>query len=224
MSWLPRPAVCLVTAGEVRNDGDDAARDLVRLAGRAAAAGVDLIQIREPSLSDRALSTLTERILGEIDRSRTRVLLNERADVALAAGADGVHLRGDGVAASRLRAIVPRGFIIGRSVHSAVEAVQAEADAGVDYLIFGTVFPTASKPAGHAMAGTERLREVCTRVRVPVIAIGGITLPRLPEIAAAGAAGFAAVRLFGEADPKPEPMTRLVQQARRAFDSRSPLV
>jgi thiamine-phosphate diphosphorylase len=225
MSRLPRPVLCLVTAGAVREDGDEASRDLARLAGRAAAAGVDLIQVRESTLHDRALTALTERILGEIDRPRTRVVLNDRADVALAAGADGVHLRADGVAASRLRAVVPPGFIIGRSVHSTTEAVQAEADAGVDYLIFGTVFASASKPAEHPVAGIDGLRAVCDRVRVPVIAIGGITLDRLPEIAATGAAGFAAIGLFAEANRESaERMGQLVQQARSAFDSGSSLV
>ena len=223
MTRLPRPAICFVTPGRVRSsaEGQDA-RDLVRLVVRAATAGANLIQIREREMPDRALLGLVGRILAEVDRSRALVVVNDRPDIAMAAGADGVHLRAQGVAPSRLRPIVPEGFVIGRSVHSTDEAVAAEAAGGGDYLIFGTVFPSASKPADHPVAGIERLREVCASVRLPVIAIGGITTARFPEVAAAGAAGVAAIGMFVESDHAgAKAVTELVQRAQRAFATES---
>jgi thiamine-phosphate pyrophosphorylase len=220
MSRLPRPAFCLVTPGQLR--GEDDVSPVVRLAVRAAEAGVNLIQIRERQLADRALYNLTRRIVGEIGRSQTRVVVNERADLAQAAGADGVHLRADGAAAPRVRSILPAGFLVGRSVHSTSEAVAAESAGGVDYLIFGTVFATASKPADHPAVGVGSLHQVCESVQLPVIAIGGITAGRLAEVAAAGAAGFAAIGAFTEADRAGSDATReFVRHAQRAFGTRA---
>ena len=109
MARLPRPAICFVTPGRVRSAEGQDAQDLVRLVVRAATAGANLIQIREREMPDRALLGLVGRILAEVDRSRALVVVNERADIAMAAGADGVHLRAQGVAPSRLRPIVPAG-------------------------------------------------------------------------------------------------------------------
>jgi thiamine-phosphate pyrophosphorylase len=200
MSRLPRPAFCLVTPGRLRSAAGGDARDLVRLIARAARAGVNLIQIRERELADGDLASLVAQILAEVERSKTLVVVNERADVALAAGADGVHLRAASVAAPRLRPIVPERFLIGRSVHSTEEAIAADVAGGTDYLIFGTVFASASKPAQHPVAGLDQLRRVCGSVQVPVIAIGGMTRDRLKDVAAAGASGFAAIGMFIEAD------------------------
>ena len=222
MPRLPRPAFCLVTPGTVRSAGGEEADHLVRRVVRAAGAGVNVIQIRETQLPDVAIHDLASRVLAEIDRSRTLVVVNDRADLALATGADGVHLRADGVPAGRLRSIVPAGFVIGRSVHSVDEAVAAEADGGIDYLMFGTVFPSGSKPSNHPVAGVTLLRAVCTSVQLPVIAIGGITSAEVPEIAGAGAAGFAAIGTFIESDRAGgRVMSDLVQTARRAFDSKA---
>jgi thiamine-phosphate diphosphorylase len=91
---------------------------------------------------------------------------------------------------------VPAGFILGRSVHSLAEIDAAVADGACDYLMFGTVFPSAGKPAGHPVAGLDALREACRRSPLPVIAIGGIDRSRLAEIEQSGAAGFAAVGMF----------------------------
>ena len=90
-----------------------------------------------------------------------RLLVNDRIDVALAARADGVHLPGRAVSSAAVRAIVPDGFLVGRSVHSAAEAIEAARDGGCDYLVFGSVFESASKPAGHAVAGLDALARVC---------------------------------------------------------------
>jgi len=92
--------------------------------------------------------------------------------------------------------MVPGEFLVGRSVHSVGEAMAAAADGGCDYLVFGTVFESQSKPAGHGVAGLGALAEVCAAVPLPVLAIGGMTVDRVPDIVRAGAAGLAAIGLF----------------------------
>ena len=169
---------------------------LVARAGHAARNGADVIQVRERDLADAALLDLVRRVMDAVREAGTRVLVNDRADVALASGAAGVHLRTDSPPASRIRAIVPPGFTIGRSVHTAEETEAALLDGGCDYLMFGTVFPSAGKPPGHPIAGLDALTRVCARSPIPVVAIGGMTPDREPEIAHAGAAGLAAVGWF----------------------------
>ena len=210
---LPRPLICLVTAGV----GGAASGDLVSLAAQAAAAGVSLVQIRERQLADAALLSLTRKVVDVVSGVRTAVLVNDRVDVAAAAGAAGVHLRSDSVPARRVRAIAPDGFLIGRSVHSAGEAAAAEAEGGLDYLIFGTVFASASKPPGRMVAGLEELRRTCETVRLPVLAIGGITIARAREAAGAGAAGIAAIGLFRDAQHAPGGVAAAIEQVKRAF-------
>jgi thiamine-phosphate diphosphorylase len=123
------------------------------------------------------------------------VVVNDRVDVALACGADGVHLRHDSVRVQAVRTIAPHGFLVGRSVHGPAEA---EGAGPVDYLIAGTVFPTPSKPAATPTLGLDGLAEVVRTVPIPVLAIGGITRDRLDEVATTGAAGVAGIGLFIE--------------------------
>jgi thiamine-phosphate pyrophosphorylase len=181
----------------------------------AAEAGVDLVQIREPRLPDRALIDLTRRACDTVRESNTRILVNDRLDVALAAGAHGVHLRADSVSAARVRAVGGDRLLIGRSVHQLAEALAAAQEGGCDYLLFGTVFPSPSKPPGQRTAGLDGLRDVCARVRVPVVAIGGVTRATAASVSAAGAAGIAAISLFGDL----ESMRSTVEFVRRSFDT-----
>ena len=162
----------------------------------AARGGVSVIQIRERDLPDRDLAALVRRVIAAVQPAAARVVVNDRADVAIAAGAVGVHLRADSLPGARVRAIAPPGFIIGRSVHDGGEVDAAVAENAYDYLLFGTVFPSAGKPAGHRTAGVDGLRDACRRSTVPVIAIGGVDATRLALIEASGAAGFAAVGMF----------------------------
>lgn len=180
-----------------------------------------MVQIRERHLSDADLFTLARRVIAVVDRSRTVVLVNDRTDLAVASGCDGVHLRADATRGSRVRAVAPEGFLIGRSVHSLREAREAEEDGGADYLIFGTVFPSAAKPEGHPIAGLDALTDVCATVRLPVLAIGGVNAARVADVAEAGAAGVAGIGMFVDADRQGAPaLSELVRQARRAFDTR----
>jgi thiamine-phosphate pyrophosphorylase len=190
-------------------------RALLTLIGAAARAGVDLIQVRERDLDAGALAGLTRHAIDAVSGTGARIMVNDRVDVALAAGAAGAHLRGDGLPAPRVRAIAPPGFLIGRSVHSEDEAAQIEAAGECDYLMFGTVFPSASKPADHRAAGLDALARVCARARTPVVAIGGVTLSVAADVRRAGAAGVAAIGLFQSAPD----LVETVRLVRAAFDT-----
>jgi thiamine-phosphate diphosphorylase len=169
---------------------------LVERAALAARGGAGIIQVRERDLDDGRLIDLVRRVIEAVRDTDARVLVNDRTDVAIASGAAGVHLRGDSPPAARVRTIVPEGFLIGRSVHALEEIDAAVAGGGCDYLLFGTVFPSAGKPAGHPVAGLDGLARACARSPLPVIAIGGMTPEREFDVARAGAAGLAAVGWF----------------------------
>jgi thiamine-phosphate diphosphorylase len=221
-----RGILCLVTHGQRLAAHTDCSGKsiedlLVRQVSEAASAGVDLVQIREPNLEPRHLYRLVERCLAAAAGRRTRILVNDRADVALTAGAHGVHLRADSYAADRVRAIAPSGFIVGRSVHAQDEAAAAIAGGALDYIIFGTVFASASKPPGHRAAGIQGLAAAVAAARpLPVLAIGGVSTRSAPAIRATGAAGLAAVGLFlpGAVDAEPA-LAGTVHRLRSAFDT-----
>ena len=191
------PVICMVTARHRSSPESD--RALVDRIDAAARAGVHLVQIRQPDFEGGVLTQLATAAVLAVRGTRARVLVNDRLDVALAAGAHGVHLRGDSMPAARVRAIAPPAFIIGRSVHSPEEAEEAARGGGLDYLIFGTVFSTPSKP-GVLSAGAGPLAAVCASVSLPVLAIGGMVPERLGAVAESGAAGFAAIGLFAECE------------------------
>ena len=158
-----------------------------------------MIQVRDRLLDDRALLTFLRDLAGVVSGTGCKVLVNDRSDLTLAAGIDGVHLKSHAVMPVDVRAILPPPFLVGRSVHAVAEATRVEAAGGCDYLLFGTVFPSRSKPDEHPVAGSAALRDVCAAVRVPVIAIGGVTPQRAGEVMAAGAAGAAAISWFADA-------------------------
>lgn len=189
---------------------------LVARLSSAAEAGVELLQIREPDLSGRDLMALVERVLAATAVTGARVMVNDRLDVALAAGAHGVHLKTESLDTALVRRLAPRAFLVGRSVHSPEGAEQA-ARAGADYVIVGTVFETRSKP-GRAASGLDLLRETVRRCPIPVLAIGGMTADRAPDVAATGAAGMAAIQLFlGGEDAGPGVLDTTVTAIRRVF-------
>lgn len=162
--------------------------DVLSFAARAIAEGVDMIQVREKDLPGGELFDLVAKIRDLAAGTKTRVLVNDRLDVALAAGVDGVHLPSNGLPASRVRPLVK---FLGVSTHTLEEALAAEI-AGADFVVFGPVFGTPGKNA----VGLEPLRKVASGVKIPVLAIGGITLERVKDVLAAGAAGIAGIRLF----------------------------
>ena len=184
------PVLCMITAGRHEAGSDDAS--LVHAVETAARAGAHLIQIREHGLDAGHLARVVRACLRSVAGTRARVVVNDRLDVALAAGAHGVHLRESSLPAREARSIVPNGFLIGRSVHTAEDAATLAREGSVDYLIFGAVFPTPGKAAPPA--GLEALRLAVQSATVPVLAIGGVDHSTAAAVAATGAAGLAAIR------------------------------
>jgi len=167
----------------------------------AIAAGADWVQIREKDLAGRKLLGLAQEAV-EAAASQVRILVNDRLDIALAAGAAGVHLGGDSLPAREVvrwcrKGKVSADFLVGVSCHSIEDAREAES-AGANYIFFGPVFDTPSKQRFGAPQGIAKLTEVCRAVRIPTIAIGGISAENAAECIRAGAAGIAAIRLFQE--------------------------
>ena len=131
--------------------------------------------------------------------TRAYVLVNDRLDVALGAGADGVHLGGQSMPVQVARQVAPRPFLIGASCHSLREAMAAEAG-GADYLVLGPIFETPSKLAYGPPLGLEELRNVASQIRIPVLALGGITVGRIGPCLEAGASGIAGIRIFQDCE------------------------
>lgn len=194
-----RPLLCLVTdrralAAALGHRLEPAA-GLLEQVRAAVGAGVDLIHVRERDLEAGRLRDLVGDCVNLAAGSETRIVVNDRFDVALAARAGGVHLRGDSVEASAVvgSAFLPAGFLIGQSVRSAAAAA---AVAEADYLVLGTIYETPSKPGLDTVVGPGELEQAVRASALPVLAIGGITDERLAEVARTGAAGIAAIRLF----------------------------
>ena len=191
--------ICLVTdrrvfAGDASDDEAGVER-LLAVIEACAGAGVDLVQIRETGLTDRRLLALVEEALVRTRGTGARVVVNDRADVALAAGAAGVHLKDDARDAARIRGMGPPDWLLGRSVHD-VATARAAALSGVDYLVAGTVYASESKP-GREPLGLDGLRAIVVAAApCPVLAIGGVGARNARAVAKTGAAGVAGIRLF----------------------------
>ena len=186
---MDQPVLLVVSDGQ----GDLGA---IRRLGQAAAGQAWGLYLREPAL---AAHTLCELAI-ELTALGLRVVIADRVDLALASGAFGVELGERSLPVARVRAWVGRRIYLGRSVHDLAGA-RAAADDGADWLLFGQVYPSLSKPLGRA-AGIASLRAVTAAVSVPVLAIGGIQADRVPEVLAAGARGIAVISaVAGATDP-----------------------
>lgn len=169
-------------------------------------AGIHWFQIREKTIEGRTLFELTRRIVDARPPGR-RVYVNARADIALAAHADGVHLPADALPPAAVTTLSPK-LSIGISCHNRAE-VQAAQVAGVDYANLSPVFDTPSKRKFGPPQGVEALREVCAAASIPILALGGITLDNARHCLGAGAHGIAAIRLFQPDDQLPHRIAQL---------------
>jgi len=187
---------------------------LITLAKAAVSTKIDLFQIREKNLSANVLYALTSRIADITRGSHTKLLVNDRADIAAAAGADGVHLATDSLPAQVVREAFGVDFLIGVSTHSLTEAVAARA-AGADFVVFGPVFNTPAKEVYGAPQGLKQLETVAAALDdFPLLALGGISLERIADCIHAGARGVAAIRMLED----PLKLDRVVDQIRGNFE------
>lgn len=176
-----------------------ARRPLVEVVDECLGAGLRAVQLREKDLSVRDLLELAVPLRESTRRHGARLLINDRADVARATGADGVQRTHDSLPVAALRRIGPPPFLIGVSVHSEAEARQAVAD-GADFLVFGPVYDTPSKRQYGSPQGVAALQAVAESIERPVLAIGGITPERVGEVLRAGAAGVGVISAILAAD------------------------
>jgi len=163
----------------------------VEVAKALFAGGARLVQLRHKSASDRALLEEVESIL-QLAPVGTHLFVNDRSDIARMSVAAGVHLGQTDLPPALARRVLAPGQLIGRSTHSLTEALEADGEP-VDYIAVGPVFATSTKTDAAPVLGLERLREICSRVRKPVVAIGGITLESALDVLRCGAASVAVI-------------------------------
>jgi thiamine-phosphate pyrophosphorylase len=213
---LQTPLLYLLTSGATTASTTTASEDfadVLRLAEAAVAAGIDLLQIREKNLSARVLYQLAESVAAITCGSPTKLLINDRSDVASGAGADGVHLASNSLPADVIRRAFGSEFLIGVSTHSLTEARVAKAS-GADFIVFGPIFETASKQQFGEPLGLEQLRKVTSAVApFPVLALGGVKLDNVAACHRAGARGVAAIRMLND----PTKLARIVNTVRESL-------
>ncbi len=166
--------------------------DIVRAVESALEGGVRLVQLREKDLSAKEILTLAKRLRAKTSESGAKLFINDRVDIALLSGADGVHLGQDSFSPVDARKILGEKMLIGVSAHSIKEAEAAEQE-GADFITFGPVFHTPSKARYGEPVGAGLLKEACNRLKIPVYAIGGVKRENMKEAVAAGAGGVAVI-------------------------------
>ena len=214
--------LCLVTdrrrlGGAMGLREGDWVEALHRQVGAAANAGIDYVQVREPDVEAGALVELVRSLMGVVSGA-TRLLVNDRLDVALAARAHGVHLKEHSILPAEVRRITAPGFVIGCSVH---QSSNIAARKSADFLIAGTVLPTASKPAVDYLDQDGLSKVVEAAAGQPVLGIGGLDLSAIPMLASTRASGLAAIGAFIPAagEDVSDFVQNRVRAMRKAFDS-----
>ncbi len=220
---MKRPVVMFVTGGEMlRGSGqssEDVVRDVISLAFAWAKAGVDIVQIREAWLSDRGLLELVRMTVDRLSSFTTKVIVNDRSDIALSAKADGIHLKDDPLPIERIRPYWPSDWLVGRSVHDVNGANEIGGSGYVDYLLAGTVKSTPSKP-GRTPLGFHGLKLIAAASETPVIGIGGLEFSDSLDVAKTAASGIAGVGLFmNGVKLTDDERARQIEQCRYVFDS-----
>ena len=206
MARLPegRPLLCYITDRRGVSGGN-----LLPVIEQAIAAGVDLIQIREKDMPTRPLLALVEAAVARARGTATRILVNDRLDLALAAEAEGVHLPAKGLPVAEVRRRCPE-LLIGVSCHN-LDELRAAEEGGADFALFGPVFQPLSKESAATPLGLEKLAEAAGAAGIPVLALGGVALENAADCLRAGAAGLAAISLF----QKSADLKETVEQLRR---------
>jgi thiamine-phosphate diphosphorylase len=207
----------LITSGRTNHQTTPETADftsILHLVRNAVASGIDFVQLREKQLSAKMLFALTEAAVRITRDSRTRLLVNDRADIAAGAGADGVHLAVNSVSPPVVRETFGQDFLIGVSTHSLNEALAAS-NSGADFAVFGPIFSTTSKQQYGPPLGLDRLNQVTTRLSpFPVLALGGVTPDNAIECIKAGAQGVAGIGIFDD----PAKLELVVTRLREDFD------
>jgi len=213
----PTKLIYLITSGESNPQTTPTTKDFIkvlRLIDAAVVAEIDLIQIRENLLTAKALYELTEAAARITRESSTRLLVNDRADIAAGAGADGVHLRTNSLSPDVVRNAFGEQFLIGASTHSLSEASTAR-DQGADFVVLGPVFATSSKQKYGEPLGFAQLSEVASKLSpFPVLALGGIKSANAASCIRAGASGVAAIGMLSD----PLQLQSVVHEVRSMFD------
>jgi thiamine-phosphate pyrophosphorylase len=210
----PQALIYLITSGQTTALTNPATEDfskILHLVRSAVAARIDLIQIREKSLSTSVLYELATAAARITSRSATRLLINDRSDVAAACGADGVHLTTFSLPTHVVRQTFGNEFLIGVSTHSLEEAKLAQ-QSGADFAVFGPVFDTISKRKyGRALRLPALARVSSELAPFPILAIGGVSLINVADCIAAGARGVAAITMLQQ----PEMLADVAEEIRR---------
>jgi thiamine-phosphate pyrophosphorylase len=192
-------------------------RDLGGILDAAIRGGCRLVQLREKQWPSGRLLPVAERLLARCRESGATFIVNDRVDLAVALGADGVHLGQDDLPPLRARPLLRPGMLLGVSTHSLDQARAAQA-AGADYVAVGSMFPTATKP-DFELVGPELIRKLRGEIRVPLIGIGGITLANAGEVIRAGADGVAVISAVCSADDPEAASRRFLEAIRAARES-----
>ncbi|HQX55003.1 MAG TPA: thiamine phosphate synthase [Pyrinomonadaceae bacterium] len=194
MNCHNEPITCLITDGTLTPADFDLKKSCVLDAIKTAVdAGVSIIQIRERQITARMLFELTLEAVPIVKGAKALLFINDRADIAAAAGADGVHLTSTSLDSVEIRKAFGGYLLVGISTHTADEVLKAKED-GADYIVFGPVFPS---PGKGEPVGLDALSAVCeTAGNIPVLALGGIDNDNWRSAVSVGASGFAAIRLF----------------------------
>lgn len=209
---VQQPIIYLITSGATNaqtTPASEAFADILKLVSAAVAARVSLIQLREKLLSGRVLFDLTTQAANITRGTQTKLLVNDRADIACGAGADGVHLTEVSLRAAVVRRTFGSNFLIGVSTHS-LEQARAARDDDADFAVWGPVFATESKNTYGEPQGVRKLAQVARELDpFPIVALGGLKLDNVAECVAAGAKGIAGISLFQDIKELPITVSRV---------------
>lgn len=195
------PVTYLITEGRLTPENFNSEKSkIIELIKLAIDKKITFIQIREKNLTAKLIYKLTKEIMEISKESETKILLNDRADIAFAADADGVHLTSNSIPTKIIRENFPSKFIIGVSTHSLEKAIQAKVE-GADFVTFSPIFRTISKAEYGEPQGLEKLRKVCEKLKpFPVIGLGGINRENYQAVLETGAKGFASIGFLNNAE------------------------